>query len=86
MELTEKLRQTYLLVVSILALVCFFSSFMLFSCAVYIKVKVDARMKLIETYNSNVLPAIFLFVGVINLAQNVTCIFVCLKMRNIDNR
>lgn len=86
MDLTENLRQTILMVIAILALICFFSSFLLFICAAYIKVKVDARMKLIETYNSNVLPAIFVFVGVINLVQNIFCLFICLKLRNVDNR
>ncbi|KAK6998688.1 photoreceptor outer segment membrane glycoprotein 2 [Biomphalaria glabrata] len=86
MLLTESTRQNLLLVVTVLALICFFSSFLLFVCAAYVKITIDSQMKMLETYNSDVLPAIFIFVGIVNLLQNVAVVFVSYRLMNLDTR
>ncbi|GFO34722.1 photoreceptor outer segment membrane glycoprotein 2-like [Plakobranchus ocellatus] len=86
MELSEDRRQTLLVFAAFLALVCFFSSFLLFAYALHIKVTVDSRMALIETYNSDALPGIFVAVGIINLIQNISAIYILLKLRDPEAR
>lgn len=86
MEITEERRQALLTVAAFLCLIIFFSSFILFAYAIHIKVTIDSRMALIETYNSNVLPAIFVAVGAVNLLHNITAIYTLLKLRDPAQR
>ncbi|RUS79381.1 hypothetical protein EGW08_012872 [Elysia chlorotica] len=86
MRISEERRQTMLVVAAFLALICFFSSFLLFAYALHIKITIDKRTALIQTYNSDVLPGIFVAVGIINLIQNIVAIFILLRLRYPQER